>query len=380
VAISGVRFALLNGATNGWTADVGPYEANGHRYAPLLNTSTLKIEMYKWTNGTGTPAVVDSANSPTHTGATHSYGSGKPITGASSHLVHVARRTATNTIRIRRFNLNTEVWEAADVGPADATTIAHTDFNVTVGVRSDGDILLYWRGSISNDCTYSRWEGASWAAPQVTFATQTSYPMGTFVTGDADQAFTFMYVNTNNDVILEPLNNANTRGTQGTIDATASQSYRSMPGYALDGATHRTGMVLRDSDGTMDFVHHTVSNAPGAGTVVTNVAPAATTDMGLMGGVVCAYNAKWYAFWSGDGRGEIHMDSSDDLGTPAFTGNTTPVSGLAANDPGVCAMEGTSGIALLYNVHTATPSVELVWPVGAPPSSAKPNHQAIWIG
>jgi hypothetical protein len=153
VAISGVRQAFLNGVTSGWSAFVGPYEANGHLYAPLLNVSTLKLEMYKWTAGTGTPAVVDSANSPTHTGAAHSYTSGKPSSGASSHLVHVARRSATNTVRVRRFNLTTELWEAADVASADATTIAHTDFGMTLGVRSDGDIVLYFRGSVSNDTT-----------------------------------------------------------------------------------------------------------------------------------------------------------------------------------------------------------------------------------
>jgi hypothetical protein len=370
MAISNTRFALLNGTTNGWVAYVGPYEANGHLYAPLLNTSTAKIEMYKWTNGTGTPAVVDGANSLTHTNAAHSYGSARPPSGASSHLVHVVYRTATNTLRIRRFNLTTETWESADVpSGTSATTIAHTDFSVTLGVRTDGDILLYFRGSVSNDTTNERWEGTTWSAPTTVFATQTSYPLGTLITGNSDQAFTYIYVMTNNDAVLEPLNNASTRGTQSIFDSTLTQTYAAFPAYVLDGATHRAAIALRDSNGSLLFQHwSTITNTPGAGTAVTAVSPTSTTDPGIMGTCVVAYNNQWHLIWSGDARGEIHMDISDDYASPTFSTDTNVVTGLSNTDPGVSAAAAATGIPVLYTNHSATPSVELIWAVGAPAS------------
>jgi hypothetical protein len=366
VAISGVRQAFLNGVTSGWSAFVGPYEANGHLYAPLLNVSTLKLEMYKWTAGTGTPAVVDSANSPTHTGAAHSYTSGKPSSGASSHLVHVARRSATNTVRVRRFNLTTELWEAADVASADATTIAHTDFGMTLGVRSDGDIVLYFRGSVSNDTTNERWEGTTWSAPTVVYATQTSYPLGILVE-NSDQALNYIYVMTSNDLVVEPLNSASTRGTQANVDTTMTQTYFGQPGYVNDGGTHRAAVLGRDADGSLAFYHTAaVTNTPGAHTAVTAVSPTTTTDPGIMGGCVVAYANKWHLIWSGDARGSIHMDISDDYASPAFSTDTNVVTGLSNNDPGLSAMAASTGIPVVYTNHSATPSVELIWAVGAP--------------
>jgi hypothetical protein len=366
VAISGVRQAFLNGTTSGWSAFVGPYEANGHLYAPLLNVSTLKLEMYKWTAGTGTPAVVDSANSPTHFAATSSYASGRPSSGANTHLVHVARRTAANTVRIRRFNLTTELWEAADVASADATTIAHADFNMTLDVRSDGDILFYFRGSVSNDTTAERWEGTTWSAPGVVFATQTSFPLGTVVTDDSDQALTFIYVQTNNDMFVEPLNNANTRGTQTANDSTLTIFFSMMPGYVNDGGTHRWAALMRNADGSLAFNYGIVGQNPGSGTQITAVSPTTVTDPGIMGGCVVPYQSKWHLIWSGDARGEIHMDISDDYATPAFGTDTNVVTGLSNNDPGLSAMAASTGIPVVYTNHSATPSVELIWAVGAP--------------
>jgi hypothetical protein len=364
VAISNVKFAHLNGTTSGWVAQA-LHVVGANLYAVLLNTSTTKIEVYKSTNGGTSWTVQDSANSLTHTGTTHSYTSAMPPSGASMHLIHVAYRTATNTVRVRRFNTSTDTWESADVpSGASATTIAHTDFNLTMGVRSDGDVLLYWRGSISNDSTAAQWQGASWGAPGVVFATQTSYPLGTLVTGNSDQAMTTIFVQTNNDIFLEPLNNANTRGTQVAMDATITQMYGMISAYVNDGGTHRMGSIARDADGSLEFIHHSgLTNVPGAGTAVTAVSPTTTTDPGIMGGCVVAYNNKWHLIWSGDARGSIHMDISDDYATPAFSTDTNVVTGLA-NDPALNAQAASTGVVVLYQNHTG-PAVDLIWAVGS---------------
>src|SRR5687768_13793362 len=166
MAIFNSRTGYKNGTSSGYAAN-SLFSVGTALYAVVVDTSAVKIRVHKSTNGGSTWTELDSTNAPTHSGATHSYDAAKPLSGASSHFIYVAYRTAINTVRIRRFNTTTDAWETSDIGTA-RTDIA-ADFPVRFSVRSDGDILLVYRRASDGWAFMERWEGSSWTATAVRF-------------------------------------------------------------------------------------------------------------------------------------------------------------------------------------------------------------------
>src|SRR5215211_2011651 len=117
-AIASSRQGWLNGTTSGWNARSLFAMADNTLYAVVLDTATSKIRVHSGT-GNGTWTERDSANAPTNSGATHSYSAW--MNGAETFL-YIVYHTATTTIRVRRFNLSTNVWETTDIGAANIST------------------------------------------------------------------------------------------------------------------------------------------------------------------------------------------------------------------------------------------------------------------
>jgi hypothetical protein len=364
VPISATKIGRLNGTTDGWCAK-GLIPVSNSLYLVLLDTATTKIRVYKSTFG-GAFAEQDSADAPTHSGVNDSFDARTPVT--LNGFIYVAYRTAVNTVRVRRFDTGTDQWETADVGAANATTAAHATFNIRVGIRSDGDVLLVYRDLSTSDVFWTRYEGSTWAAGAAVLA-GTYAPLDLLMTGNSDMAHVFGYDTGANDHTQRSIDSANALGTEGDIDATSSLLLNNVAGYVNDGGTHRIATANKDTGVEYDFDHSTSGSAP-VWTVVAALSPATVTNPSVIGGTTLAHNPgdglNWYVIWAGAGRGQIHMDVSDDLATPAFGTDTNVVTGLG-NDPPCFAASAATGIAVAYTDPT-TGASEVVWAVGAPPS------------
>jgi len=368
VAITNARNGYINGTTSGWTAR-SLFAVGNDWYAVVLNTSAVLIEVHKSTDGGVTWTEMDSGDSLGHSGATHSYDANMPLSGSSTDFIYVAYRTATNTVRVRRFDTSTDTWESTDIGSADASTTAHSDFGLGLAIRSDDDVILVYRNSSDNDLYHRIYEGSSWAAQVAIHTTNTSIPLSITMTGNSDMAHVLFFESTANDITQCSIDNANTLGTSADIDATALAGpiYSSFMGYVNDGGTHRITALINDSTGEFDFVYSTSSSAP-TWTTTGGLTPTTTSDPGKMGGAIAPFQERWHSVWSGDARGAIHADVLDDYATPgAATTDRDVVTGLA-NDPAVYAAASINGVGVLYTDFT-TPSVDFAWAWGAQPTA-----------
>jgi len=354
VAIINARTGYLNGTTDGWAAK-SLFEAGGALYAVVLNTSASLIEVHKSIDGGSSWTEQDSGNSRSHSGATHSYGA--EISGTT---IYVAYRTSTNTLRVRGFDTATDTWAGADVGAADASTVAAATHNVRVNIRSDGDIVVQYRNSGTQDSTYTRYEGSSWT--EVTYwSTNTSWPVSSIL-GDSDLIHQFVRDATTTNLVHKTLTSANGSGTATGSPTTVAAQFSQFGGMVNDGGTIRIALAVTDSTGELDFEHAASTTDP-TFTLVSNLSPTSTSDPGLLGGVVVPYSGEWYVIWSGDGRGSIHMDHGGTYASPSFGTDTDVITGLG-NDPAVYAIATATGIPVLYTNPTG-PSVDLIWAVGS---------------
>jgi len=364
VAISNARTGYINGTTSGWVAR-SLFSVGDNLYAVVLNTSASLIEVHKSTDGGVTWTEQDSSDSLSHSNAAHSYDANVPYT--SNGYIYVAYRTATNTVRVRRFDTSTDTWESTDIGSADASTTAHSDFGIALAVRSDGDVILVYRNSSNNDLYHRIYEGSSWAAQVAIHTSNTSIPLSIVMTDNSDMAHVFFYEETASDFTQRSIDSSNTLGTVGDLDSSVSTTrlLSSFGGYVNDGGTHRISIIQKDSGGEADFLFTTSGSAP-SWSITTNLSPTTSTDPGILIGTSVPFQNRWHAIWSGNGRGYIHADRSDDFATPAFGTDRDVIFGLA-NDPACYAVATPTGIPVLYTDHT-TPSVDLVWAVGSAPS------------
>ena len=292
-AIQQARTGYLNGTTDGWSAR-SLFYLNNAWWLVALDTANTKIRVYKSLDGSSW-GEQDTANALSHTGNTHSYNAGVPLSGTNASKIHVAYRTATNTIRVRRFDTSTGLWESTDVGSANATTVARETHNVVIGIRSDNDVIVGYRSSITNDFYYVRYEGSSWSAAQTIYTTNTSVPLDLVMTANSDMCHFFWYVQTANDLICRSLDGANALGTTTTIDATVSTvvQWAGFGGYVNDAGTHRISFLSWDSTGEYDFVYSTSSSAP-TFTTVASMSPTTVSDPGSMGGAIAVFDNKYF--------------------------------------------------------------------------------------
>lgn len=364
MAITNARNGYINGTTSGWVAR-SLFSVGSDLYAVVLNTSAVLIEVHKSTDYGATWTEQDSSNSLSHAGATYSYDANMPLSGTETEFIYVAYRTATNTVRVRRFDTSADTWESTDIDAADATTAAHSDFGLGIAIRSDNDVILGYRNSSTNDTAYTVYEGTNWAAGVNVHTTNTSILMSVTMTGNSDMCHFLFFESTANDLTQRSLDNTNALGTVGDLDASAMTGplYSGFMSYVNDGGTHRIAAAKQDSTGEFDFNHSTSSSAP-TWSAISDLSPTTTTDPGMMGGTVVPMNGKYWTVWSGDGRGSIHGDVSDDYATPAFGTDVDIVTGLA-NDPAVYAVATPTGVGVLYTNHT-TPSVDFKWAWGSP--------------
>jgi len=362
VAISNARNGYINGSTSGWVARSLFVAPTGERFALVASTSSNVLEMYEH-NYDGTFTLLDGSNSPAHSNSAHSYDGNVPYTW--NGYIYAARRSATNTVRVTRFDTSTKTWESTDIGAANASTTVHADFGIGVAIRSDGDVILGYRDTASNDIYYTRYEGSTWSSETNVHSSNTSILLSLTMTGNSDLAHFWFYEQTATDVTCRSIDSSNTLGTTQDADLSVSAMFSQFMGYVNDGGTHRIASLQRDSGGEADLIFSTSSATP-AFSVTNAVSPSSTTDPGLLGGTVVPFQNRYQAIWSGDGRGAIHADRSDDYASPAFGTDRDVITGLA-NDPACYAVAAPTGIPVLYTDHTG-PSVDLVWALGSPPA------------
>lgn len=364
---NGARTGYYNGGAIGHSTRSLHY-INGSWYLVLLDEATTKIRIYRSDDGNNW-IEKDSANARSHTNITHSWAVGAPLSGTSLGKIFVAYRAVTTTVRVCAFNTVTGLWEG-DVATT-ATTVAALTRNMDLAVRSDGDILLVFSNSGNSGLYYSRWEGSTWTQDVLLNSTNSNLVQSIVMTGNSDMAHIFFYEEVAFDMSHVSLSGTNVLGTVTDIDTNVWNTpslISSHGGYVNDAGTHRIGILYKDATAELDLAY-TTSTANPTFTIVSGVSPTTVTQPSEMGGVLTPYNNKWYALWSGDARGEIHMDVSDDFATPAFGVDTTPVSGLATNEPVVYAVgSGATGVLLAYTQRDST--VVTQWVVGGPTAKA----------
>ncbi len=324
-------------------------------YVVVLDTGATKLRAYKSTNGTSWTEQ-DSANAPTQNSTTAPYS-----TWLAAGYIYVVRFTNTNTLRVTRFNTATDAWETTDIGAADATTAASNAHSVRIVVRSDADVILFYRNSSDSDTYHARYEGSSWTAATVA-TTQTSFPQDA-VLAASDRADCFFFEQTSNDNSHRILKSDNTYGSLGTLDLDASANATAMRATNAclynDGTNDRFGLLGRDSGGELDYYHGTVADSPTVTTV--NAVSTSTTPHDTS----CAaedFSSKVYVCWSVEGTGVLY-DVSVSLTDFTFGGDTTLVS-LASGDPMPQFVTGLSALGVVYQDGT---TVKVEW-ITAPAS------------
>lgn len=373
-AISSSRTGYISGTTSGWAAKPLHGIGSTNLYAVVLDTSAVKIRVYKGT-GDGTWTEQDSANAVSHSGALHSYSSGAPLT--ANGYIYVLYRTATSTLRVRRFDTTTDTWETSDVGSADAATTAHPDYGVSVDVRSDGDVIVAYRdnsgGAADTRIVHTRWEGTSWNAPTDSTGTSSDWNVQGSLISTTDQVIWFMFDNAASDESTQGLTAANgfVAGFAFDQDTSAGRLFAAHPGYVLDGATHRPGLASKDTTGELDF--RIYGNLNPSGATVTNAVSDAGHDPGVAGAAVAVYNSLWYVVWS-SGTAIYADGGTGTISAPTFGTDVSLVSGLGS-DPIVYAVGTANGVPVLYTDPTG-PSVDIVWAAGAPASGTTPQSSS----
>jgi hypothetical protein len=323
-------------------------------YVVVADIATSKHRVYKSTDGT-TWTEQDAADAPAFNISTSSTW----LAGGYLYLVYF---TAINTLRVRRFNTSTDSWETADIGAADITTAASNAHSVRVVVRSDGDVIVFYRNSTDSDVYYARYEGVSWTAVAV-HTTNTSAPQDATI-DSSDRTYFFFHEETANDASVRTLDSANTLGTQGDLDAAAHATFMRASNACLynDGTNNKVGILTRDTGGELDFQHATQADNPSwtaVNAVSTSTAPQTHSC------AVETFNSKVYAVWS-EGN-TIKYDASDDLATPAFGADVTLfTSAIAATIPQW--LTGLSGFgAVFVDLVGGVNTVKVEWITAPPP-------------
>jgi hypothetical protein len=91
-----------------------------------------KLHMWKSTDGGASYSEVDAANAPTVTNGTYPFDACDTRSGP---YIGVAYFTATNTVRARVFNMQSDTW-GAELGAADATTGASNERSIRITLDS----------------------------------------------------------------------------------------------------------------------------------------------------------------------------------------------------------------------------------------------------
>lgn len=142
----------------------GPFKApNDAIYVVLLVTGDLVPEVYKATDPLDSFSVQDTGNKPTHTlcRTLWAYLSGSEIHIATGH-----DSTDGPEVEYHLFETSDDTWTTVDEEIEDTK---NADGNASIGVRSDGDIIVLYNGTADSDMgqsytrvDYAREEGGGW--------------------------------------------------------------------------------------------------------------------------------------------------------------------------------------------------------------------------
>lgn len=319
-------------------------------WAVTQNTSTGKLSVWKAALGSSA-SEQDAANAITNFSATAPYSCHLAANG----FLYVVYFTATNTIRCRRFNTSTSLWEAADVGAANIATNAVNTVNVRVVVRSDNDVIVAYNSAAAT-LSYARYEGSSWTV--VSVSTAAAWVNDLVIDGN-DRAW-FSYVdNTGNDNTYRSLDSANSLGTETDYDTTAHTTDKLRGTQSIvwnDGTNNKIATLGRDSSAEIDLYHGTTGAATIGGIatvsgITTSIVPKTTST-----GLVAALN-RIHACWSV--ANDIMYDASPNLATVTFNSvDQTILTGLTDADPSPQFISNSTYIGILYQDNG---SVKVEW-------------------
>jgi hypothetical protein len=331
-------------------------------YVVVQDTTANTLVVYKSTDGV-TWTAQDTGDS---IAAVASSGFGTYL--HSNGYLYVAHFPSSTTIGVRRFDTATDQWEASNVGGSFTPSTAPTTTRpLNVGVRSDGDVIVYY--TTADGVPYQRYEGSSWSAAAEVDTASGNIGVGLIVTPPDDMVYFFTSQDGGNDQAYRTLTNANVFGTSTDLDQTVeSLPLLHMGGeVAHDGSVWHFGTALQDGNDEIDFWHGT-SVASSGTTTYTAVENVITTAAGPSSIDTVVYNSKWYVVGDKPSVGIVY-NFSDDLATPAFSSQTTLVA--TAGTFAAQFIKNSSYIGVVYQDST---SVKVEWIV-APP--AGPQSHAL---
>jgi hypothetical protein len=235
------------------------------QYVVGLDSSLKRIFVWKTT---GDPTVLTNWSAQ-DTGITlnHTiYSVWAVLDGTDIHVAAVfsAHSDVNYLVNYSVFDTTTDTWSVwretvrplGDLAPA-------TEQAVSIGVRSDGDVIVMHSRNPGR-FYYSRRESGTWTVSDPTGSASDSL-VGAIVMGASDRAHFFYFDNTNDDILHRSLSSANALDTQATVDAAVGASVLHPLGRGIsyvDGDTNTNIKVpYLDADESITVARIDVSQA-----------------------------------------------------------------------------------------------------------------------
>jgi hypothetical protein len=350
--VSTVAAAARIANASAWAARAA-WATSSALYVCAIDTAGTTLSVYKSTDGT-TWAEQDAADAPAVADATYAYSSWLHTDG----YLYTARFSATNTLRVRRFDTATDAWETTDFPDSDVTTDGANTASVRLAVRSDGDIVVTWKDLSDGFPHRRRYDGSAWNT-DASITGLLGHPLDIVVMVNG---YTLLYYqNTQgNDASYRTLSTSEVMGTETDFDAAVNTTPTRSAIAALfnDGTDDRVAAANRDTGGELD-VYVATEGTTTLGAITTINAVSTSTAVLQTSLAMDAHSSKLWALWST--ANAILYDSSDDLTSPAFGSDTTLISSLTDTDPcpqWIRGGVGTVGYGAVYNDNGA---VKVEW-------------------
>lgn len=344
------------GQSGSWGSRAAFSTASG-LYVVVMDTSGVKIRVYKSTDGT-TWTQQDSSNALTPTAATACFSCTIAV-----GVIYIAYFNTTTSIRVHKFDTSSDTF-TGNVGSGDANGASNTPTSfgqVRVAVRSDGDVVIVYTRS-SGGIYWTRYEGSSWAATSV-LDSGSNIPNDLLMMA-SDRAIALYAQDAANDHSYRTISSANALGTVVDLDTSvATNPSGAFLGCVFnDGTNDKIGLVLVDSTNELDFYHAIQGEPLGSATAVSGVNTAGNEPQ-LTGAAVETFNSKVYVCWSK--ANTVLYDSTTSLTTLTFGTDQTLIGSLTDTDPIPQFIKGLSALGVIYNDNGA---VKVEW-ITAPASS-----------
>jgi hypothetical protein len=346
----------------------GPFKApNQQYYLVLLESTGSTPEVFMATDPTSSFAAQDASNNPTATPESMwAYLSGSEI--------HIATASADGNdpeIQYHVFDTASDTWATTDEEIEDTKGVAAGFESCSIAVRSDGDVIVLYNGSIDTDMgnpfervDYARKEASSWTVGIDVGGTspEDEDRVGSVITRGSGDNMHFFWRNVDlsrqQGRTLDPGTNVLSLTRWVSISGAPLHSF--VNGISYDDAgtlrivtfhknvnTRRVTILTATEDGSGDISSFTfggVNDAPANGVLDLNGTPVISSAVDGDGRV--------YAMWSHETDFDLYMDSDTppydtvDWGTDIEVLDGVTINRISCN---VYSRESTDRLAYVYD-------------------------------